>query len=150
LNYSTLPADYQRQRDRDHLNLLSIFHFVVSGLSLLGTGFLCLHYLIMSTVFSNPEMWKNQKTAPPFNPEQFMNMFVWFYLFMGVLLVAACVLNLLSGLFLRQRKHRIFSLVVAGLDCFQIPFGTVLGVFTFVVLLRDSVQEEYRLTAPAG
>ncbi len=30
----------------------------------------------------------------------------------------------------------MFSIVVAGLDCFQIPFGTALGVFTIIVLSR--------------
>jgi hypothetical protein len=45
--------------------------------------------------------------------------------------------------FLLKRKFRMFSLVVAGLDCVQIPFGTVLGVFTLVILLRDSVRDSY-------
>ena len=62
---------------------------------------------------------------------------------MGALLAAACVANMLSGVFLRQRKCRVFSLVVAGLDCLQIPFGTALGVFDFIVLLRDSVRQSY-------
>jgi hypothetical protein len=37
----------------------------------------------------------------------------------------------------------MFSLVIAGLNCIQIPFGTALGVFTIIVLLRDSVREAY-------
>jgi len=37
----------------------------------------------------------------------------------------------------------MFSLIIAGINCVQFPFGTVLGVFTFVVLLRDSVRELY-------
>jgi hypothetical protein len=31
------------------------------------------------------------------------------------------------------------SLVVAGITCFWVPYGTVLGVATFLVLLRPSV-----------
>ena len=132
----------QRKADADHLRLLAVFHFVVAGLSLAGIGFLALHYTFMHVFFENPEIWKNPKGGGP-PPAEFFAIFKWFYAIFGVLLVTAAVANLLSGLFIRKRKHRIFSLVVAGLDCLQIPFGTVLGVFTFIVLLRDSVREIY-------
>lgn len=131
----------QRKTDADHLRLLSVFHFVVAGLSLVGIGFLFLHYTILSTVLSNPEVLKNPKGRPP--PAEFFAMFKWFYVLFGGMLVLSGIGNLLSGLFIRQRKHRIFSLVIAGLDCVQMPFGTTLGVFTFIVLLRDSVREVY-------
>jgi hypothetical protein len=146
---STSPAPAQasvseRQRiiDGEHIKLLSIFHFVVAGLAFCGVGFLLLHYLVMSRVFANPEIWKSQTHGPPL-PKDFFKYFVWFYIFMGAILVSAGTLNLLSGYFLRQRRHRTFSMVVGGLNCLQIPFGTVLGVFTLMVLLRNSVRETY-------
>lgn len=132
----------QRKADADHLRLLAIFHFVVAGFAIVGLGFLFMHYAVMHTVISNPEMWKNQKGGGP-PPEQFFAMFKWFYLFFGVVLVAGGLGNLISGLFIRKKKNRIFSLVVAGINCMQFPFGTVLGVFSFIVLLRDSVRELY-------
>ena len=144
MNPPIISQEFQRTKDGEHLNLLSIFHFVIAGLALFGIGFLFFHYTIMHTVFENPDFWKSQKNQPPFSPTEFWHIFVWFYLFAGVLLVIASILNLLSGFFLRQRRHRTFSLVVAGLDCLQVPFGTALGVFTFIVLLRDSVRESYR------
>jgi hypothetical protein len=30
-------------------------------------------------------------------------------------------------------------MVIAGIGCLEIPYGTVLGVFSFLVLGRDSV-----------
>ena len=36
-----------------------------------------------------------------------------------------------------------FSLVIAALCCLNMPLGTVLGVFTFIVLTRDSVKAQY-------
>jgi hypothetical protein len=33
---------------------------------------------------------------------------------------------------------------VAGLNCIQIPLGTALGVFTIMVLTRDSVEAVYQ------
>ncbi len=142
----TLPpeaqAETERRRNLEHLSVLSIFHFVFAGLALVGVGFLCVHYAIMHSFMTNPEMWKSQKgPGPP--PKEFFDMFVWFYVFMGALLLLGLVLNVLSGLFLRQRRHRIFSLVIAGLNCLQIPFGTALGVFTILVLSRPSVCQLY-------
>lgn len=111
--------------------MLAIFHFVIAGLSLLGIGFLALHYTLMHSIFMNPEMWKGQHATPP--PPELFSIFKWFYVFAGIMLILAAVCNLMSGLFIRRRKYRTFSLVIAGLDCLQMPFGTVLGVFTLVV-----------------
>jgi hypothetical protein len=134
----------QRKVDADHLRLLGVFHFVIAGLLVVALGFLVLHYFFLRVFIANPEMWKNQKGMPP--PAEFFAIFKWFYLIFGVVLIVTAIANLLSGLFLQRRKHRTFSLVVAGMDCIQFPLGTVLGVFTFVVLLRDSVREAYKET----
>ena len=69
--------------------------------------------------------------------------FKFFYLIFGVWFFASGVMNVASGLFLRARKYRTFSLVVAGINCLHVPIGTVLGVFTIIVLIRDSVRRLY-------
>jgi hypothetical protein len=48
-----------------------------------------------------------------------------------------------SGYFIQTRQRRIFSIVVAAINCVLFPFGTVLGVFTMVVLVRPSVVALY-------
>jgi hypothetical protein len=94
--------------------------------------------------FSNPKMWENQKGGPP--PVEFFEIFKWFYLIGAIWFLASGVLNLLSGLYLRARTHRTFSTVLAGINCVHIPLGTILGVFTLIVLLRDSVRELYEFS----
>jgi hypothetical protein len=131
----------QRKIDADHLKLLSIFHFVGAGLALLGILFVLGHYAIFRTFFSNPKMWDNQKQGAP--PAEFFAIFKWFYLAFGVWFFSSCVLNLISGLCIRAKRYRTFSLVVAAINCLHIPLGTVLGVFTLIVLIRDSVRELY-------
>jgi len=131
----------QRRKDNEHLGLLAVFHFVVSGLAVLGIAFLLVHYQLMSSIFAHPERWQGAHGPGP--PKAILDLFAWFYLVMGVMFASACLANLLSGIFLRQRKYRMFSLIVAGLDCVQIPVGTALGVFTIIVLLRDSVRLQY-------
>jgi hypothetical protein len=36
-------------------------------------------------------------------------------------------------------------MIMAGVNCAWFPFGTVLGVFTFIVLLRTSVRAMYEI-----
>jgi hypothetical protein len=142
---STLPpeiaAQSQQRRDREQIKLLAIFHFVFGGLALVGIAFLFVHYFIMHAMFSNPEMWKGQPQAMP--TKVFLDAFIWLYLFMGFILLGVLVLNVLSGFFLLQKRNRVFSLIIGGLNCLQIPFGMALGVFTILVLTRDSVGQLY-------
>jgi hypothetical protein len=69
--------------------------------------------------------------------------FEWFYFIFGAWFFTSTILNIISGLCLRARKHPTFSLVVPAANCLHIPLGTVLGVFTIIVLMRDSVRELY-------
>ena len=135
-----LPRD-QRKVDADHLRLLAIFHFVGAGLALVGLLFLVVHYSFMNVFFSNPKMWEGQKGGP--SPGEFFAVFKWLYVFFGLWFVTCFALNVISGLSLLAGKRRVFSLIVAGLNCVHMPLGTILGVFTIVVLLRDSVRELY-------
>lgn len=136
------PARDAGRVDAEQLRLLAVFHFVVAGLALVGTSFLGLHYLFMRAFLFAPEAWKGARGGGP-PPEVMFALFRWFYLVFGVLLVLSALSNALSGLCILRRRHRMFSVVVAVLDCVQVPFGTLLGVFTLVVLLRDSVMETY-------
>jgi hypothetical protein len=55
------------------------------------------------------------------------------------LVFAVCVI--LAGRYITKRRHYIFCLVIASLNCLFMPFGTILGVFTIVILMRPSVKE---------
>lgn len=67
-----------------------------------------------------------------------------FILFPAVFILigwALSVLIIMAGRKLKGRTSRTLCLVVAGMECILIPFGTVLGVFTLVVLMKESVKE---------
>jgi hypothetical protein len=59
-------------------------------------------------------------------------------LFLIGLSMAICIL--IAGRSLALRKRYSFALVMACIECLFIPFGTILGVFTIVVLSRESVR----------
>lgn len=140
------PLQYRDQRmiDTDHLRLLSVFHFIGAGLAVLGLLFVGVHFAIMRTVFTHAQHWQSaQQPAPPMPPAEIIGFLNWFYIAGALWMIASGVLNLLSGLYLRAGKNRTFSIVVAGVNCVHMPLGTALGVFTLIVLLRDSVRERY-------
>lgn len=78
----------------------------------------------------------------------------WMFLIMGTFFVlggwACAVCILIAGRKLRRRRNRTFCLVVAGIECIFMPFGTVLGVFTLVQLSKDSVRALFDDPPPAA
>lgn len=142
------PAEQQRWRDDEHLRLLSIFHFIMGGLALLVLPFLMMHFVFFVTVVANVDAWPQGK-APPI-PREMIGVMMVMDSVIGLLTLAIAGGNILSGRFLRRKTHRVFSLVIAGLDCLSIPWGTALGVFTIVVLTRPSVRKEYEAGSRAS
>lgn len=136
--------------DIEHLRLLSIFHYVVGGLALLFACFPLIHVTIGSIfIYAATHAHSASGDAPP-------EIVGWILLFVGLAFftfgIAFGVAVLWSGHCLARRKHRQFSFVMACIECLFVPFGTVLGVFTLVVLSRESVKALYFSAAamPSG
>lgn len=138
------PGRDQRVVDKQHLDLLSVFHFVGAGFALLGLGFVLVHFALFNAVFNNPDIWKGAKSPPP---TEIFDTLKIVYLALGGWMGTSLVFNLLAGFYLRARKHRTFCFIVAAFDCLHMPLGTVLGIFTIVVLARDSVRESFETKA---
>lgn len=126
------------KQDAEHLRILMILHYVVAALAFLGLGFMALHYMLLNSLMANV---KGQMPPP-----EFLLIFRLAYAVFGVFSLIGGICSLVSASNLRQRRNRTLSLIVAGFNCLQIPFGTTLGVFTFIVLTRDSVREVYEHT----
>jgi len=130
--------------DAEHLRILVICHYVKAGLTFLMIGFLYLHYSMMKLVLDNPEIMKAQQgQGMPFDPQQFFALFKWFYLFGGVFMLMTSIVTLLSARFIQRRVNRMFSIIIGGGLCLFFPLGTALGVFTIIILGRDSVRRLY-------
>lgn len=125
-------------QDVEHLQLLSVFHYVVAALVGLFSLFPIFH-LVMGIMMLTGRFPDGQTPEAPFN---FMG---WFFVVFAVVWIvcgltfAICLLY--AGRFLTQHRRYLFCLVIAGLSCMLMPFGTVLGVFTILVLMRPSVRE---------
>jgi len=128
-------------RDQEHLKLLSIFHYVVSGLTALLACFPIIHLIIGIVALVAPQKMAGESGQAP--PPFFGWMFVTFA--GGFILIgwtyAVCLA--FAGRFLIRKRHYLFCLVMAGISCLSLPFGTALGIFTIIVLMRPSVKEMF-------
>jgi hypothetical protein len=69
----------------------------------------------------------------------------WIFLSLGLMIFllgwTLATMKFFVGKFLGQRRHYTFCFVMGAISCMFSPFGTVLGVFTILVLSRDSVKQ---------
>ena len=140
--------DEARQRilDVEHLRLLRIGYFVMGGTAAF-TGLFGLLYAAMGLLFGSlaASFPQGSREAPP----AFMG---WLFMGVGLFIVLAAggyaALTFLTARGLGHRHSRTLCLVTAGLSCLYIPFGTVLGIFTFSVLARPSVHLLFERGSP--
>jgi hypothetical protein len=126
-------------QDREHLQLLAIFHYVVAGLAALFSFFPLL-YTTVGVIFIFAARHGTAKPGEDLPPE-FLG---WIFAVLGLVLfligIAMAICVLITGRSIALRKRYSFVLVIACIECLFIPFGTILGVFTIVVLSRESVK----------
>lgn len=162
----------QQMQDESHLRLLVIFHYLLGALELLGGVFLVIATILMMQVFQNmpaasgtstssattppvttPSPPPATATSPPAstNPmseemaDVITSMMGLVYGGWALLSIVLALLTLLSAYGISKKKWDVLSLITAGIQCLVFPIGTVLGVFTFIVLLRPSIAAQYRL-----
>ena len=122
--------------DTQHLKLLSIFHYIVGGVIAAFSSLFLGHVGIGLFTLLKPGSFSHGDQDPAFG---------WLFLAIGSMAVlfgwslATCVV--LAGRFIARRKHYMFCVIVAGVEAVLCnPFGTALGVFSLIVLLRTSVK----------
>ena len=132
-------------QDEEHLRLLSIFHYVVGGLAGLFAEFPIFHLIFGLFFILAPEKFAGKGEPPP----AFLG---WLFVIFGVVFITIgwtfAALILTAGRFLARRKHYLFCLTMAGVECLFMPFGTVLGVFTIIVLIREPVKQLFAINNP--
>jgi hypothetical protein len=130
----------QVRQDDEHLRLLAIFHYVVAALMAAWGSFPIIHMVVGAAMVLHK--FDKPGNAPP---DEFMG---WMFLLMGGAFVVVgwgmAIATAVAGRSLTQRRRYMFCLVMAGLmAALCMPFGTVLGVFTIIVLIRPSVKQAF-------
>lgn len=121
-------------QDEQQLDLLAIFHYILGPITILVSSVFLLHVGIGIAMITGAF---DGKDAPP-------PAVGWLFILFGSLAVLAGwtlgILMIVAGRRLKVRGSRTFCIVIAAIECLLAPFGTILGVFTIVVLMRESVM----------
>ena len=130
--------------DIRQLDLLAIFHYVVAVILALIGCFPIIH-LVAGIAIVTGSLNDKRGGGPP-------DFFGYIFIAMALLMILSCwamaAAAWLAGSYLKHHAYYTFCLVVAGVECMFMPFGTVLGVFTIIVLMRPSVKALFGVGAP--
>ncbi|MBN1439981.1 MAG: hypothetical protein JW929_11285 [Anaerolineales bacterium] len=128
------------EQDTKYLTILSIFHYVVAGIAGLLSCTPIFHLLIGISMLTG-SLFAGSEFPDSFPAGLFG---LAFTAIPAIIILAGWAFAIclgLAGFFLSQKRHYYFCLVMAGISCIFTPFGTVLGIFTIIVLMQTSVRK---------
>lgn len=121
-------------QDERVLDLLGVFHYVVGALMILGASIFLIH-MAMGVAMVTGQF--PEKDGPP----QIMG---WMFIALPALVILVgwtlAAFIIYAGKSLRNRTRHGLCLAMAGIECIFMPFGTVLGIFTLVTLMKEDVR----------
>jgi hypothetical protein len=129
--------------DSEHLRLLSVA-YIISGVMTALLSVMGLFYAAMGLLVSTIAQSPTNSSTPDSVPPQFMGLF--FAVFGGIFflaMISLAIAKFKAASYLKNRRSRTFCMVVAGISCLGVPYGTCLGVCTFMVLGRQSVSDSF-------
>lgn len=134
----------RRPESREHrqLTLLSIYHNLVAALWAVVALF------PVAYVGTGIEIIQRRFDDIPELTETFGWTVILWSTASVVFSVGMAILTYIAGWRLVERRARSFCLLVASINCFFVPFGTVLGVLTIIVLKRPEVRKTFRSRPP--
>jgi hypothetical protein len=130
-------------QDSEHLRLLSIFHYVAGGIQALFACIPIIHVVMGIVMMANPNLFNNGRPSPNSPPAWIGLMFVVIGGTIILLGWTMAVLSFLTARSIGNRRRHLLCLVTSGINCLWMPFGTVLGVFTIIVLTRPAVKASF-------
>lgn len=130
-------------QDEEQLHLLSVFHYVLAGLCSLISLFPLIYFGLGLAMISGMGHRGSDRFGP-FFAGCFVAGFGGLFL---VFAVGYALALFLAARFLAERRRHTFCVVVAAISCAFSPLGTVLGVFSLIVLFRPSVKTLFGLEA---
>ena len=131
--------DIQQILDDEHLRILSICYCVYGAFTAL-LAFIPGIYVVLGIVFISVGRWGDRHAPPAFLGWILIIVGLTAMAFMGIL----AALKAYTGWCITRRKNAAFIQVTAAICCLGIPWGTVLGIFTFIVLSRPSVKRQFK------
>lgn len=137
--------DNEKQQiiDEEQLRLLSFFHYVSGAVTIAFSSMFIFHLIFFGYMISNPELFNNDDAENAKDAMQVMQIFVAVFGAFVILGITYGICEIVSGVFIKRRKYRLFSMIVAIPRIIFIPYGTILSIFTLMLLERDSIKSLY-------
>lgn len=128
------------QQDADQLRLISIFHYIWGAMTMLWGCFPLIHVGMGILILLMPDKM-NAKNDPA------SGLVATMFIIIGSAIILAFwtigILTLIGGKKLSRRSGYKFCYAVGIINCLLMPIGTVLGVFTILVLSRPTVKQDF-------
>jgi len=151
---------------RDRLRWLAIGYYIKGGFGVLFISIFLFHFFFLLGFSFIPESARSQAprsattaqsparlpslspapTPAPINQPPPAIMLRIFAGLIGVIILLGWTfggLTIYAGRCVQKRTHRIFIYVMAALNCALLPWGTLLGVSTFLILQTPAGQAEF-------
>ena len=158
--------DEERIVARERLNLLAIGFYVRGGIMLVFSCFFLIYVAVLMSFSFIPESAWNQRpkasaSSPPAvalatptpspHPENLGPPPVIFFRIIagvmgGFVLLGWTIgaLTLYAGRCIQQRRRKVLIYIMAAANCFFIPYGILLGIFTFMIVGSPAALEEFK------
>ncbi len=130
--------EFERLLDAEYLRLLRIGYLIGGGISAFATLF-GVFYVVLGAILASAMHGPGRGGGGP--PPAFMGL-LFIMIGLGIVVIAGILatLKFLTARALRLRRARVLCFITAGLSCLSIPYGTALGILTFMVLGRPGVR----------
>lgn len=143
--YASPSYDYERvASDNSHLKILVICHWVWGAILAVFSLFPLIHIGLGIAMLNGA--FDGDGASPELTG--------WLLIMAGAIAIilgeSLAVLVLISAHKMSRRQARVFSIVIAAVSCLSVPLGTLLGIFTIVVLCRDGVRQQYEQAAASA
>jgi hypothetical protein len=160
-----METEEQRIVTRERLRLLVLGYYIRGGASAAFVSIFLIHFFVFLGFSFVPESAWNTPPQPttisqsaPLGPSSTPSKntrpsqppVILFRIVAGVIGVIIFVgwtfgaLTAYAGRCIQKRKHKAFVYIMAGANCIFIPYGTLLGVGTFIVMESMGGREEFR------
>jgi hypothetical protein len=125
------------ERDLQHLNLLGVFYYIWAALNAA--------VLLLLVVIAGLLLAGVMASSAQNEPDAAALATILTVIFIPVLLItgALTVLTFLAAHGLQNQRRKILIYIIAALTCTSVPLGTILGIFTFLVMARPGVGEAF-------
>ena len=134
-------AAMQYRTDSEHLQILSILHYVMAGFATLGACIPLVYLTIgLALLGGSTVQDSGDASAGMAFTGGIMTLIA---IPLAILFILQAVCMFLAARWVGVARNRMFCFINACVLCMHAPLGTALGIFTIIVLSRPSVMQRF-------